>query len=123
MKEVFKISSNYWNKLQPKEKFFLQVYACKFGVRYCKRIISLSRYLPEWDDITNYNEIETNESYKLILPDYWVVTRNNKVVGMIYKGSGGEISEKIDLKRGDNWVNLWNNRSSKNPSRNELNEL
>lgn len=113
-----KVSLAYWNSLSEKEKIFLQQYAHDYGVRYCKRIITLARNF-RYDEIANFSEYTKNKDNvtKLASRYVWVIFRSGKMIGTISKCEGYGISEKITIKTDGKIHEVWNNFYNPNPKR------
>lgn len=100
MAQSFRISSAYWSKLTDKEKYFFQVNACDYGVRNCKRVLTLAnKFFPGWGDIINTaNLLRANGDAKMAVfaVNTWsVMNEAGRPVGMIYKGENIGLCERV----------------------------
>lgn len=110
MKNTFKISTKYWESLTEKEQLFFKHYAGDIGVQRCKRIITLAnRVFHNWDYILEASTLKIN----VIKDEYWVIIKNKKVVGMIFKRGKWE---SISILYKDRLTMAWhNNLGQRNP--------
>lgn len=113
MKDTFKISTKYWDSLVEKEQNFFRYYAAGFGVRKCKRIITLSNIVfPDWEDIVEFSHYDKNA----MTGCHWVVFDKNKAkIGIITKTEYAY--ESIDIVHKGKLCKVWSNDTSKNPTK------
>ncbi len=119
---------NYWNKLSEREKNFMQKNAFDYGIRYCKRILSLARSIDGWDDdgwdeICNASIYAEREIDKIIFKNLWIVYKDGIHVGFIQKTENIGINERIHSWCGKEIKECWNNLCSKNPPKNVLRKI
>lgn len=100
MAQYFRISPAYWAKLSDKEKYFLQVNACDYGERNCKRVLTLAnKFFPGWGEIDNAADLlRANGHAKmavLAINTWSVMNDAGRPVGMIYKGENIGLCERV----------------------------
>lgn len=113
---TFRISASYWNNLNENERLFIQQNVHSHGVQYCKRIISLVRHFPEWDDVVNFSHYIKDKTAPLY-SNVWVICKQGKVIGVIQKTDNIGVSERIDIKTSKGFETVWHNLQSANPKK------
>lgn len=114
MAQSFRISSAYWAKLTDKEKHFFQVNACEYGVRNCKRVLTLAnKFFPGWGEIDNTADLlRANGDAKMAVfaVNTWSVMNDaGRPVGMIYKGENIGLCERVYFADGTGkYVEIYN---------------
>lgn len=115
-----KISASYWEKCNEVERKYLSNYAWRRGVQTCKRVISLARSFGKYDDIVCFSEYQQTVGRKILCQNCWIIFLDGVCLGYVTKTDNIGISERIHIKQGDSFVEVWNNWSKKNPPKNVL---
>ena len=113
---TFRISASYWNNLNENERLFIQQNVASHGVQYCKRIISLVRHFPEWDDVVNFSHYINDQTAPLYI-NMWIIFHKGVIVGLIQKTDNIGMSEKIEIKTTNGYKTIWHNLQSANPKK------
>lgn len=112
----FKISADYWESLNEPERLFIQSNVHSHGVQYCKRIITLARNFPKWDDIVNFSHYIKDKTASLYV-NVWIVFNDGKIIGTIHKTDNIGVSERIEIKTPNGYIPVWHNLQSANPKK------
>lgn len=109
MKQL-KVSAAYWNSLNAVSQKALSDLAYKYGVQYAKRIISLAnKHFPTFSDIAPLAH------YKPEIPSYLtngvfiVIDGNGLILGIIQKGAGIGITERVKRRENGEYHEIWHN--------------
>lgn len=107
--QTIKVSANYWNSLTTAAQTALSDLAYKYGLQYAKRIITIAnKHFPTFTDIAPL------AYYSPEIPAYltngvFVAIDNGAMLGIIQKGAGIGITERVKKHDKGNFLEIWHN--------------
>lgn len=103
---TFKISANYWNKLNSIEQTFFQHNINDFTISELKAVISTLKKLKiEYNDIVN----ASHYTKSVFSQNNWLIFKDGKPIYMLYCNTSNiGIKQRLSRKTENGYIEIWN---------------